>query len=151
MPVKRVTRDERATETDAPDDLYDEENETYEDEDDFDEDEDSDEDEDEDAEDADAEEDVPARGRRSRALSAVTAGKAGLRHISDLTSKEVEGVTFVRPAEDGWQVGVEVVEDRRIPSSGDILALYEVEMDQEGNLLSYRRTRRYKRGSGDNS
>lgn len=150
MPVKRVTRDERATETDAPDDLYDEENETYEDEDedDFDDDEDSDEDaEDEDAE----EEDVPARGRRSRALSAVTAGKAGLRHISDLTSKEVEGVTFVRPAEDDWQVGVEVVEDRRIPSSGDILALYEVEMDQEGNLLSYRRTRRYKRGSGDNS
>lgn len=81
----------------------------------------------------------------------MTASKAGLRHISDLTSKEVEGVTFVRPAEDDWQVGVEVVEDRRIPSSGDILALYEVEMDQEGNLLSYRRTRRYKRGSGDNS
>jgi hypothetical protein len=46
-------------------------------------------------------------------------------------------------------VEVEVVEDRRIPSSGDILALYEAEMDMEGNLLAYRRIRRYRRGRGD--
>ncbi|GAA4219605.1 hypothetical protein FHR32_000433 [Streptosporangium album] len=146
MPVKRGTRDKRATETESSDDLYEEdEDETYdeEEEDDF-------EDEDDFEEEDEPPEDTRRASRRSRALSAVTAGKAGLRHISDLTSKEVEGVTFVRPTEDGWQVGVEVVEDRRIPSSGDILALYEVEMDQEGNLLSYHRTRRYKRGSGDN-
>jgi hypothetical protein len=48
--------------------------------------------------------------------------------------------------EDGWVVEFEVVEDRRIPSSSDVLALYEVEVDADGELLGFRRTRRYLRG-----
>lgn len=84
-------------------------------------------------------------------LSAAGAGAAGLRHMTELTAKEAEGVTLVEPAEHGWVVDVEIVEDRRIPSSGDMLALYETELDLAGNLLSYRRVRRYKRGSGDTS
>lgn len=79
----------------------------------------------------------------------MTAGGVGLQHISDLTTKEPEGVTAVEPVEGGWKVGVEVVEDRRIPSSGDILALYEAEIDTEGNLMSYRRLRRYRRSNAD--
>ncbi|GII92863.1 gas vesicle protein GvpO [Sinosporangium siamense] len=94
-----------------------------------------------------AEEEQPKR--RARSLSASAAGAVGLRHIADLTGRETEGVTLVRPAEDGWVVNIEVVEDRRIPSSGDILAVYEAELDDEGDLLSYRRLRRYRRGSGD--
>ncbi|MFI6793784.1 gas vesicle protein GvpO [Nonomuraea sp. NPDC050383] len=84
-----------------------------------------------------------------RRLSAATAGETGLRHIAGLTAREPEGVTLVKPGDNGWTVDVEVVEDRRIPSSGDILALYEAELDAEGDLLSYRRLRRYRRGSGD--
>ncbi|MFC7645215.1 gas vesicle protein GvpO [Streptosporangium lutulentum] len=71
--------------------------------------------------------------------------------MAALTGRTSEGVTQVQPAEDGWLVQVEVVEDRRVPSSGDILALYEAEMDMEGDLLSYRRLRRYRRGRGDSS
>ncbi|SDH40970.1 Gas vesicle synthesis protein GvpO [Sinosporangium album] len=89
------------------------------------------------------------RGGRPHTLSAGEAGGAGLRHITGLTGREAEGVTLVKPVEDGWIVDVEVVEDRRIPSSGDILALYEAELDAEGDLESYRRLRRYRRGSGD--
>lgn len=89
----------------------------------------------------------PQRG--SRELSAVTAGQVALGQIAELTGKDTEGVTAVQPSDDGWLVGVEVIEDRRIPSSGDILALYEVDLDMEGDLLSYRRARRYKRSSGD--
>jgi hypothetical protein len=59
------------------------------------------------------------------------------------------GATSVMPTDDGWTVEVEVVEDRRIPSSTDMLALYEVVLDLDGELLSYRRTRRYVRGVGD--
>jgi hypothetical protein len=92
--------------------------------------------------------------RRSRrghndGLTAGQAGQAALRQIAELTGKEPEGVTGVEPAEDGWVVGVEVVEDRRIPSSTDILATYETEIDMDGDLLSYRRVRRYTRGRGD--
>ena len=87
--------------------------------------------------------------RPSRTLTAGAAGTSGLRHIAELTGREMEGITLVKPEGDGWLVHVEVVEDRRIPSSGDVLALYETELDAEGGLLSYRRLRRYRRGSGD--
>jgi Gas vesicle synthesis protein GvpO len=84
-------------------------------------------------------------------LSAAEAAQAGLRQIGDLTGKQPEGVTGVEPTDDGWVAGVEVVEDRRIPSSSDILAIYEIELDLSGELLSYRRVRRYARGRGYNS
>ncbi|MFC3979985.1 gas vesicle protein GvpO [Streptosporangium jomthongense] len=121
MPARRRTRDERIAEVDVSDDLYDEEP---------------------------LEEEEPPR-TRGRRLTAGTVGRVAVREITELTAKVVEGVTFVQPKEDGWLVGVEVVEDRRVPSSGDVLALYEVELDREGDLLSYRRTRRYRRGRGD--
>ncbi|MEV0973125.1 gas vesicle protein GvpO [Microtetraspora glauca] len=82
-------------------------------------------------------------------LTAATAGETGLRLISRLTAKETEAVTLVEPMGEGWVVHVEVVEDRRVPSSGDMLALYEAEMDGDGDLLSYRRVRRYRRGMID--
>jgi Gas vesicle synthesis protein GvpO len=82
-------------------------------------------------------------------LTAAKAGQAGLRQIAELTGKEAEGVTGVEPAEDGWVVGVEVVEDKRIPSSTDILATYETEVGMDGELVSYRRVKRYTRGRGD--
>jgi Gas vesicle synthesis protein GvpO len=96
------------------------------------------------------------RGTRQRShhgpgdgLTAAKAGQAALRQIAELTGKQSEGVTGVERGEDGWVVGVEVVEDRRIPSSTDILATYETELDMDGELLSYRRVRRYPRGRGD--
>jgi len=52
----------------------------------------------------------------------------------------------VERAEHGWRIGVEVVEAARIPDSADILAIYETELDGSGELVSYRRIRRYSRG-----
>src|ERR1700743_1523418 len=95
---------------------------------------------------ADADADVAEDQRR---MSAAEAGREGLEQITDLTGKEPESVTGVKRSQDGWLVTVEVVEDRRIPSSTDILSTYEAEIDNDGELLSYRRVRRYSRGSGD--
>jgi hypothetical protein len=72
-----------------------------------------------------------------------------VRQIAELTAKQVEGVIGVERTEDGWVVDIEVVEDRRIPSSTDILATYATTIDPNGELVSYRRVRRYSRGSGD--
>ena len=44
---------------------------------------------------------------------------------------------------------VEVVEVSRIPDSADILAVYDVRLDADGDLISYRRLRRYARGQLD--
>jgi hypothetical protein len=44
-------------------------------------------------------------------------------------------------------VQVEVVEVHRIPNTTDVLALYEVQADERGSLLGYRRVKRYARGA----
>ncbi|PGH41322.1 gas vesicle protein [Micromonospora sp. WMMA1996] len=83
------------------------------------------------------------------AISTAEAAREGLRQVVALTGKDPLGITSIQPTDDGWLVGVEVVEDHRIPASTDLLGLYEVELDMTGDLLGYRRTRRYQRGKGD--
>ncbi|MFJ6166036.1 gas vesicle protein [Micromonospora orduensis] len=82
-------------------------------------------------------------------VSAADAARAGLRQLVELTGREPSVTTSLEATEDGWLVGVEVVEARRIPTSIDLLGLYEVELDIEGSLLGYRRVRRYQRGKGE--
>lgn len=82
-------------------------------------------------------------------ITAADAAKAGISNIVDLTGKQPEGVTAVEPTANGWLIAVEVIEDQRVPSSADIMATYEAELDNDGTLLAYRRTRRYGRGRAD--
>jgi hypothetical protein len=56
---------------------------------------------------------------------------------------------FERNEDDGWHVTVEVVELSRIPSTTDILGAYAVTVDRDGELVGYRRTRRYHRNQAD--
>src|SRR6516162_3725093 len=96
----------------------------------------------------------PVRDRESAEqdqsqLSAAKAGQYGLRQIADLTGKDPEGITGVEPTEDGWVVTIDVVEDHRIPTSSDLLSTYETEIGPDGELIAYRRVRRYTRGRGD--
>jgi Gas vesicle synthesis protein GvpO len=86
---------------------------------------------------------------RDGGMSAAQAARSGLRGLADLIGKRPEGITSVEPTDDGWRVGVEVVEDRRVPSTADILAIYEATLDADGTLVSYRRVRRYARGRSD--
>jgi hypothetical protein len=72
-------------------------------------------------------------------------------YIAEMTEGEPVRMTSATPTDEGgWIIEVEIVEDRRIPSSGDILALYEVELDSSGEMLAYQRTRRYMRGQTGN-
>jgi hypothetical protein len=85
----------------------------------------------------------------SAELNAAQAAESALDQIANLTTKQSVGVTGVQPTDDGWRVQVEVLEESRIPSTSDLLALYEVDMDISGELLAYRRSRQYVRGRGD--
>src|SRR5262245_55901749 len=68
------------------------------------------------------------------------------KYIAELTRRQPSQMTSVEPTEEGgWIVEAEVVEESRIPSSADMLALYEIRLDADGELLAYRRTRRYMR------
>jgi len=92
-----------------------------------------------------------SRRKRTRPerLRPPAAATAALEHLNELTAYDSQGIVSLEPSDDGWIVGIEVVEDRRIPSSTDLLALYEVEIDTQGDLLSYARKRRYARGKSD--
>jgi hypothetical protein len=65
----------------------------------------------------------------------------------ELTGHQPENVVSIVKDGDGWHIGIEAVELRRIPDSADILAVYEIVLDPRGELVSYSREQRYQRGS----
>lgn len=67
-------------------------------------------------------------------------------YLAEMTGKEFEGIVGIRRSGDDWSVEVEVLEMRRIPSTTDVLAVYEVTVDAEGELVGYERKARYVRG-----
>ena len=78
------------------------------------------------------------------------AGEAA-RQLLQLTGKEPEGIIGLERTDDGWKVVVEVLELRRIPNTTDVLATFEVTVDNDGDLEGYKRLHRYVRGTpGDN-
>jgi hypothetical protein len=90
--------------------------------------------------DRDADEQLPP-------MSAREAADIAREFITDMSGREPVAMTSVEPTDDdGWVVEVEVIEERRIPSSADILGVYEIELDPEGELLAFHRVRRYMRG-----
>ena len=85
-----------------------------------------------------------------RSIRAREAVRIGPQDITEITRRVPARRTAVTPNDEGgWIVEAEMVEERRIPSSADILALYEIEIDANGELLAYSRTRRYMRGQMD--
>lgn len=87
------------------------------------------------------------RADEAQPLNAREAAGVAREFISELNGGDPVATTSVEATDgDGWVVGFEVVEDRRIPSSADVLALYEVELDVDGELMGFRRMRRYLRG-----
>ena len=65
--------------------------------------------------------------------------------LGELVGCPAEGITGIRRNEDGWIVEVEVLEVERVPETSDVLASYEVEIDNDGEIVEFRRLRRYLR------
>ena len=81
-------------------------------------------------------------------LTAREAVRIAADYLGAITGRQPTQVTAIAPSdEEGLIAEVEVVEDRRIPSSADMLALYEIELGADGELLAYHRTHRYMRGN----
>ncbi|MGN9794999.1 gas vesicle protein [Streptomyces sp. OZ13] len=91
------------------------------------------------------------RERGGRPLRAVEVLRAAGAQLAELTGMTAESVSSFSRTEDGWQLVVEVLELARVPDTASLLASYEVEVDRDGELISYRRTRRYERGRADRS
>ncbi|MEK7777311.1 MAG: gas vesicle protein GvpO [Chloroflexota bacterium] len=60
-------------------------------------------------------------------------------HLGDITGLKPVTVTQVFKDEDGWHVGVEMLEMSRIPPSSDILGSYDVTLSEEGEVIRMER------------
>jgi hypothetical protein len=69
--------------------------------------------------------------------------------LTQLTGLKPETVSSLSKNPEGWHVSVDMLEMKRIPEASDVLATYEVLLDEDGNVLSFERTRRYYRGEAD--
>ncbi|WP_010313751.1 gas vesicle protein GvpO [Saccharopolyspora spinosa] len=96
-----------------------------------------------------ASDDDKGQAQAQHSLKAAQVARLAVRQVHELTGRQPEGVTSLERSERGWVVGVEVVESRRVPDTADILAVYEAELDDDGDLVSYRRVDRYARGRGN--
>ena len=65
--------------------------------------------------------------------------------LAELVGCPAEGITGIRRNNDGWVVEVEVLEVERVPETSDVLASYEVEIDNDGEIIEFHRLRRYLR------
>jgi hypothetical protein len=72
-----------------------------------------------------------------------------LNEISDLVGCPAEGVTGVRRNDTGWVLTIEVRELEKVPETGDVLASYEVHVDDDGEITEFERKQRYLRGRAD--
>ena len=79
-------------------------------------------------------------------LSASELGQAALTTVRELTGYEPEAVTALEWDGEFWRVTVDALELPRIPSTTDVLGSYVVQLDEQGTLRGYKRTRRFQRG-----
>ncbi len=94
-----------------------------------------------------------ASQRPSRSSSSGLSGREAVREareqLAELIGRPVEQVLAMERDEPGWQVTVQVVELQRIPNSTDVLGCYRVDVDDGGEVVGYRRLRRYNRSQAD--
>jgi hypothetical protein len=69
--------------------------------------------------------------------------------LEDLLGRPVESVSSLERTHDGWVLSLEVVEVKRVPETMDVLASYEMELDDDLNLRRYQQARRYHRARAD--
>ena len=65
--------------------------------------------------------------------------KRAREQLHELTGLKVGSTVSVGKGESGWRVRVEVVEKNSIPDSQDILATYELSVDEAGDVQNFTR------------
>jgi hypothetical protein len=89
-------------------------------------------------------------GGDAKGIKPVQVAALAARQLRLLTGRDVEGAAGLERADDGWRVLLEVLEVARVPRSTDVLGLYEVTVDADGDVVGYERLRRFVRGqAGD--
>ena len=87
----------------------------------------------------------------SNMTSGVEYALKAMNTLQELVGFTVEGVIGIRETENGWEYELEVLEMERIPETNDVMATYSVQVNAEGEIVGYRRNRRYTRAQIERS
>lgn len=79
-------------------------------------------------------------------ISTIEAAEIAQKEMTRLTRLELAGCRGLFQDDRQWHVTVEMVEKKSIPDAQDLLGLYEVIIDEEGNVVNFERTTFRKRG-----
>lgn len=87
--------------------------------------------------------------RTPKTVKAIDVMRKATTQVAQLTGRPADTVSSIERTEDGWRLEIELVELERIPATTNILATYQVELDRDGDVVSYRRVRRYFRNAAE--
>ena len=73
------------------------------------------------------------------ALTTTQAVDKAKEQLSKLIERQPSSVIEVFKDEEGWHVSLEMVERKAIPDHMDLLARYDVLLDDEGNIVKFSR------------
>jgi hypothetical protein len=91
-----------------------------------------------------------SNGKSNRSRKRLELVKDAAQQLAVLTGRRPEKVLGLEQGDNkGLRVSFELVELERIPHSTDLLGCYVVEVDDDGDLVSYERKHRYQRGQAD--
>ncbi len=79
------------------------------------------------------------------ALKFVAAIKKARSELAAIIGLELESTISAHPEGDGWRVTLEAVEKKSIPDGMDILGIFEVNLDADGDISEFNRVRMRKR------
>jgi hypothetical protein len=92
---------------------------------------------------------APLTQKRTNTMSMIT-----LIDLADETKRQMAAITGLTPdtisrldrVEGGWALSIDMLEHRSIPRTQDLLASFEVKLDDEGKVASWHRIGRFVRG-----
>lgn len=67
-------------------------------------------------------------------------------HLAEITRLEVNNIISMKREEDKWYVTFELVEKKSIPDAMDVLGIYELVLNGNGDLVNFERKSIRKRG-----
>jgi hypothetical protein len=71
------------------------------------------------------------------------------RQMTSITGLPPDTISGCDRAEHGWTLSIDMLEHRSVPRTQDLLASFEVALDDEGRVTRWRRTGRFVRGRRD--
>jgi len=64
---------------------------------------------------------------------------------TDVIGRSLDGIVEISRTDEAWRAVVEIIERRSVPDTQDILGQYEIELDDDGEVIGYRRLEKYRR------